>query len=525
MKKSISLSMMLVLGSIFYAQNPISIEVDENGKTFYKHQSDLERSSQQTNSAPESLMLDWSNLDINISENQNVDSWNTRMAVHPNGSAYVVYNDNHPNGLQKIMFRKSVEGGDWTDAFFVDAGGEIGGRNNHFPAIAVSPNGDLHVSYNVWAFENIRNYVGYSYYNAANDTWSDGVKISDAGGTVNHIMGRHDIYSTEDNLPVVVWGYDFRENEVNEEIYMTYFDGTDWSADIPVSDITDGQDAGFPYIESIGNNKAMIVYSERIAGGMELRYRIYDETTHTLSAPQLITAENVMRGNYDLTVSPTGEVMILTAHKASGSSLDAFSIYNYDRGSDTFSLSSHTIELAAGSGQMGKNITMDCNTDGDCAVVYGEYFLENVSILDYSDATGFGEPVVIVEEKPDAMDPPTALFDAQGNLHVNWADFRFDDGQGWNTREVFYKKGVNVNIGIDDQVFTTIAVFPNPSQETFTIETQEQFNLQIVDILGKVVRTETILGTTQIHHELPIGTYFLRFSNESNSMVKKLIVR
>jgi len=525
MKKTISLSVMLIFSTMFYAQNPISIEIDENGKTFFKHRSALEKTSQQTNNVPEALMLDWSSPDVNISENQYVDSWNTRMAVHPNGNAYVVYNDNHPNGLQKIMFRKSVEGGGWSDAFFVDAGGEIGERNNHFPSIAVSPNGDLHVSYNVWAFENVRNYVGYSYYNAATDSWSDGLKISDEGGTVNHVIGRHDIYSTENNLPVVVWGYDYRENEVNEEIYMTYFDGTNWSADMPVSDITDGQDAGFPYIESIGNNKAMIVYSERIAGGMELRYRIYDETTHTLSAPQLITSENVMRGNYDLTVSPTGDVMVLTAHKASGSSLDAFSIYNYDRGSDTFSLSSHTIELAAGSGQMGKNITMDCNTDGDCAVVYGEYFLENVSILDYSDATGFGEPVIIADQKPDAMDPPTALFDAEGNLHVNWADFRFDDGQGWNTREVFYKKGSSEIVGIDDQLFSSIAVFPNPSQGAFTIETQEQFNLQIVDVLGKVVRTETISGTTQIHHALPTGTYFLRLSNENDSMVKKLIVR
>src|SRR5690554_507333 len=159
MKKTISLSAMLIFSTMFYAQNPISIEIDENGKTFFKHRSALEKTSQQTNNVPEALMLDWSSPDVNISENQYVDSWNTRMAVHPNGNAYVVYNDNHPNGLQKIMFRKSVEGGGWSDAFFVDAGGEIGERNNHFPSIAVSPNGDLHVSYNVWAYENVRNYV------------------------------------------------------------------------------------------------------------------------------------------------------------------------------------------------------------------------------------------------------------------------------------------------------------------------------------------------------------------------------
>src|SRR5690554_7379936 len=89
MKKTISLSMMLVLGSIFYAQNPISIEVDENGKTFYKHQSDLERSSQQTNSAPESLMLDWGSPDVNIFLNR--DRKSTRLNSSHVRISYAVF--------------------------------------------------------------------------------------------------------------------------------------------------------------------------------------------------------------------------------------------------------------------------------------------------------------------------------------------------------------------------------------------------------------------------------------------------
>ena len=56
---------------------------------------------------------------------------------------------------------------------------------------------------------------------------------------------------------------------------MKYFDGTAWSSDIPVSDITDAQDAGFPHIKSIGNNKGMILYSEKVASSnTELRYKI-----------------------------------------------------------------------------------------------------------------------------------------------------------------------------------------------------------------------------------------------------------
>lgn len=526
MKKTLPLFVLLMFSAMFYAQDYGSYETDENGKIFQKSGTVLESIPQQSNRAPQELWLDWGNPDFNISDNRNEDSWSTRMAVHPNGNAYVVYNDNHPNGLQKIMFRKKVEGEDWTDPIFVDTGGEIGGRNNHFPAIDVSSNGDLHVTYNVWAYENTRNYIGYSYYNAASDTWSDGLKISDENGTVNHFTGYHDIYSTEDNLPVVVWGYDYRENETNEEIYMKYFDGTNWSSDIPVSDITDGLDAGYPNIKSIGENKAMIIYSENSnGGGTELRYRIYDETTHELSSIKIITSENVMKNNFALTSSPTGDVMVLTVHKEAGPVRDVMNVYDYDRSTDSFSLSSNTFEIDANQGQMFKNIAIDCNANGDCGIVFCDYLLESCSFLEYEKTTGFGESVVIIDKKPDLEDAPTALFDSYGNLHVNWVDFRFDNGQGWNTREVFYRKGVNIFIGIDDQSFSSIAVFPNPSQGSFTIATQEQYSLQIIDILGKVVRTETISGTTQINHALPSGTYFLKFSNENDSMVKKLLVQ
>src|SRR5690606_35763735 len=134
---------------------------------------------------------------------------------------------------------------------------------------------------------------------------------------------------------VVVWGYDFRENEINEEIYMTYFDGSDWSSDMAVSDVTDNLDAGYPYIKSIGDNKAMIVYAEGAFGSMELRYKIYDETTHTLSAAKSITVDNVAANNYVLATAGTGEVMVMTIHKAIGPDRDVLRMYDYDRGSDS----------------------------------------------------------------------------------------------------------------------------------------------------------------------------------------------
>lgn len=509
---------------ICFSQDYGTYQSTPDGKLFYLAPEASPIVSQENSMLPMALELDWNTPDYNISNHPTVDSWEPRMAVGTTDKVYVVYNDNHTNGLQKIMFRKKVGVEDWTAPIFVDTGGEIGGRNNHFPAIAVSPNGDLHVTYNVWAMENVRNYIGYSYYNASTDTWSDGLKISDLGGTVHHTTSHHDIYSTEDNLPVVVWGYDNRENQVNEEIYMKYFDGAAWSADIAVSDITDNMNAGYPHIKSIGNNKALIVYSEGASGNMELRFRMYDETSHTLSETQAITSENISGNNYILTTAGTGEVMVLTIHKETAPVRDVFRIYDYDHSSDSFTPSSHIFEIAANAGGLLKRIDMDCSAEGDCGIIFTDFMANNNSFLEYNLTTGFGSPLIINEENP-GIDPPHARFDPDGNLHVVWSDFRNDDGQGFDEREVIYKMGVNTLLGVNSQELAIIAVYPNPSDGNFTVITPETCTLQIIDIMGKILYSQTVASTSTIDINLSSGTYFLRFTNGKTTEVKKLLVK
>lgn len=507
-----------------FSQTYGTYETGPNGKIFYQSPNSFPSVPQENNVGPMALALDWSNPDYNISNNPTKDSWDSRMAVGNTGDVFVVYSDNHSNNLQKIMFRKKVVGQDWSTPIFVDKGGEIGGKNNHYGAITSSPNGDLHVIYNVWANENVRNYIGYSYYNAATDIWSDGLKISDLGGTVNHTTSHHDLYSTDDNLPVVVWGYDFRENQVNEEIYMKYFDGNVWSSDIAVSDVTDNLDAGFPYIKSIGDNKAMLVYAEGAFGSMELRYKIYDEATHSISAAKIIATENVFSNNYVLATSGTGDVMVLTIHKAVGPSRDVMNVYDYDSAADSFSLSSNVFEVAANAGGLLKRIDWDCNAEGDCGIIYTDFLAETNSFLEYNPTTGFGSPLVINEENP-GLDAPNTRFDPNGNLHVVWSDYRFNDGQGFDEREIIYEKGVNTNLGLNAPSLSNISVFPNPSNGAFTISTNDTFTLEIFDVLGKKLETKTITSTTQIDHNLTSGTYFLRFTNEQAVQEKKLLVK
>lgn len=513
----------LTISSLCFSQISGVYETDQNGKLFFQGLQVQPSPSQSSHSLLE-LNIDWSGEDFNLSENPAVDSWDVRLDVGSGGEVYVVYNDNHTNGLQKIMFRKKTDD-QWSEPVFVDTGSEIGARNNHFPSIAVSPNGDLHVSYNVWAFENVRNYIGYSYYNAAANQWSEGVKISDLGGTVNHFTSYHDIYSTDDNLPVVVWGYDFRENQTNEEIYMTYFDGDNWSADVAVSDVSDGFDAGFPNIGSIGGNKAMIVYSETINGGnMELKYRVYDEVTHQLGAPKTITSQNIYSNNYRLVTTETGEVMVLTIYKATGPDRDVMNVFNYDANSDLFELSPHTFEVAANAGGLMKRIDMDCKSGGECGIVFTDFLAHTNSFMEYNASSGFGLPLIINEQNP-GFDAPFMKFDNNGNVHVVWSDYRFDDGQGFDEREVFYEMGRNLNMNTYEYVRNPISIYPNPTNGVFTIDTEESYKIQILDLSGNLLQERFISGVTKINSTLPQGVYIVKFHNEKGTQAKKLLVK
>lgn len=504
-----------------HAQDLSQQTTDENGKTFFNDINQLNSILEKEGQRPMAIELDWTNDDFNVSDNELVDSWNPRMSVTLDGTVHVVYNDNHSNGLQKILYRKKSPSGDWSTPIFVDKGGEIGGRNNHFPSVSASENGDVHVTYNVWAFENVRNYVAYSYYNAATDTWNDGVKVSDLNGTVNHTSGRHDVFTTADDLPVAVWGYDYRENQTNEEIYMSYFDGTDWSSDIAVSDVNDGFNAGTPYVESLGDGRTMILFSEDITGNEKvLGYRIYDETTHELTDFKTLPITNSTGLNYSIATSPNNDLVVLTMHSETAPLRAAFTIYNYDSAADLFEATS-PLEIDATAGNI-KRIDLDCNEDGDCGIVFTDAVADNNMFMTYNETDGYSTPLEINSEDISFIGP-SCEFDEDGNLHVVWNDKRFDNGSGFDEREVFYEMGVNTLIGVDSFDNNSLVIYPNPAKGDLNIQTQDNYSLKIFDLLGRTISTQEISGPTTIKSINTPGTYLFQFTGENTVFVKKVI--
>jgi hypothetical protein len=73
-----------------------------------------------------------------------------------------------------------------------------------------------------------------------------------------------------------------------------------------------------------------------------------------------------------------------------------------------------------------------------------------------------------------------------------------------------------------------ISINPDPIKKgrgfTVIINNNEEAELKIIDVLGKLVVKRTIRGTTVIENSLERGIFLLTIKTSTNSVTKKLIV-
>jgi hypothetical protein len=81
----------------------------------------------------------------------------------------------------------------------------------------------------------------------------------------------------------------------------------------------------------------------------------------------------------------------------------------------------------------------------------------------------------------------------------------------------------NVTVtGINENITNTINIYPNPTSSTLNIEVNEQTQITIVNVLGEVVKTETIKGLSTIDvTDLTSGIYFI----QSNRGIKTKFIK
>jgi len=81
-----------------------------------------------------------------------------------------------------------------------------------------------------------------------------------------------------------------------------------------------------------------------------------------------------------------------------------------------------------------------------------------------------------------------------------------------------------INVSVNEISKEGINVFPNPSNGVFNINVENNYNLEVFDITGRVINTRTLTGNTTLELN-NAGIYFLRFSNKNGSYTQKVIVR
>lgn len=133
------------------------------------------------------------------------------------------------------------------------------------------------------------------------------------------------------------------------------------------------------------------------------------------------------------------------------------------------------------------------------------------------------------------------------SLDVDCYQFVFNDSTGSGTsvimirdvdnniifRENSYKNGDYINFstnGIlsnEDFDMEHISLYPNPSEDFFHINNAEGYNILVHDITGRTILNKMSISNTETIdvRTLDAGVYFVEIYNETNSTVKKLIVK
>jgi len=112
------------------------------------------------------------------------------------------------------------------------------------------------------------------------------------------------------------------------------------------------------------------------------------------------------------------------------------------------------------------------------------------------------------------------VYDGEGNLIL--------DGIGDESGEPIVQNTTGYcieSVNIAEDINEQIKIIPNPTSGKLNIQCQENYSLSVIDITGKEInRIEKINNnfSTVISER---GVYFLRFQNENNIVVKKVIVK
>ena len=114
----------------------------------------------------------------------------------------------------------------------------------------------------------------------------------------------------------------------------------------------------------------------------------------------------------------------------------------------------------------------------------------------------------------------------QGNysLETETGDIIFEGGDFGGSETTNFK--ISENLSSTDFEESSIAIYPNPTNSKINIEviSSEELNIGLYDITGKLLFSNTMIGSSQINLDAySSGIYFVKLNDGSRSITKKII--
>ncbi len=182
----------------------------------------------------------------------------------------------------------------------------------------------------------------------------------------------------------------------------------------------------------------------------------------------------------------------------------------------------HTIKLKEyeefGEGWFGGNINITTN---DIQVLTDATLLSGASVDYFFPSSTDADIIITFNNAGDLPDNCVwEVYDGDGNL--------INEGIGNESGEPIVQNATGYcieSVNIAENINEQIKIIPNPTNGKINIQCDKNYSLSIVDITGKEInKIEKASNnfTTEISEK---GIYFLRFQNEKNIVVKKVIVK
>ena len=83
---------------------------------------------------------------------------------------------------------------------------------------------------------------------------------------------------------------------------------------------------------------------------------------------------------------------------------------------------------------------------------------------------------------------------------------------------------LHFNAAVSDLEQNNIELYPNPSNGTFFVNVNGAYNVEVIDVTGKVVKSQIINNNGVISLDNS-GLYIVKFFNENETLIKKVIVK